>query len=221
MRSSRVDSLTAQEEINTPVVPSLDEPSSRLSHSLNTSAIDDEYPVPVEQRQSILNSDDETFEELDEPQKCFFSFISRGSLFNAIQHKKLNELSMIEEKSMIQQDDSMEETMLDDSFVEAEPLYYDQSMQNRLNPTLVEFDSTEQFVTLRNQNETLSEDDLYYCVQNNKQQNEWKSIHREQSLLMSEDKVYVQFVLQEKAIESIIHQKEQMNTRCIRVFFPP
>lgn len=71
---------------------------------------------------------------------------------------------MIEEKSMIQQDDSMEETMLDDSFVEAEPLYYDQSMQNRLNPTLVEFDSTEQFVTLRNQNETLSEDDLYYCV---------------------------------------------------------
>lgn len=67
---------------------------------------------------------------------------------------------MIEEKSMIQQDDSMEETILDDSFVEAEPLYYDQSLNNRQNPTLVEFDSTEQYVTFRNQNETMSDDDF-------------------------------------------------------------
>ena len=73
---------------------------------------------------------------------------------------------MIEERSMIQPDSILEESILDNSLIEADPLFYNSPYKHQelpyVPPTLVELDVTEQYVTIRKQETALSEnsDDL-------------------------------------------------------------
>ena len=82
---------------------------------------------------------------------CYHSYSHNRPSF----HRNLHDISMIEEKSVIQPTSFLEQTSIDNSQLEAEPLFYNQQQPQPIQQphyppaTLVEYETNEQFVTVR------------------------------------------------------------------------
>ena len=83
-------------------------------------------------------------------------------------HRNLHDISVIEEKSVIQPTSFLEETSIENSQMEAEPLFMDRQQSQQPGQyypvaTLVECEGNEQFVTVRNSMAESSDevDDLF------------------------------------------------------------
>ena len=98
--------------------------------------------------QSSVN--DETFEELEEPLSSLLFIMYSGSLWSLSPHRKLNELSFVEEKSMIQIDSDENHSFLNDTVIDGDSLFSDDDDKEPQNTTaFLDRNQADRFITVR------------------------------------------------------------------------
>ena len=72
-----------------------------------------------------------------------------GELLNLSIHRKLNELSVVEEKSMIQVDSDENPSFLNETVIDGDSLFSDDENELQNTSTFLDANQSDRFITLR------------------------------------------------------------------------